>query len=379
VRASRAGAFCVTILAGVVAVGCPGGDGAPPLPPPAAEDAASVPAPPPDSTRQCAPASFADAVKKVRDIVVNISTAQVVSTGSGLGFPFDLFMDPHGGSKQQVRQGLGTGFVLDAKQGLIVTNNHVIERASEIVVQLADRREFPAGVVGRDALLDIAILKIPEPAPSQATLGDSDDLEVGDWVIAIGNPLGLSNTVTAGVVSAMGRSSWDMRGEIPGYADFIQTDASINPGNSGGPLLDTEGRVVGINTAIVKGGQGIGFAIPVNMLKEVRTQLIDTGRITRSWMGILISPVDDPAAKKLGMSAPRGALVGDVVQGGPAHKAGFQAGDAILEFGGEKIEDGGRLPWIIARTKAGTPVKVTVLRGGKEYEVEVVLIPMPES
>ncbi len=372
----RAGVLIVLMLA---ASGCPGGQDAPPLPEPEAIDAAPPPAAPAASPGQCAPASFADAVKKVRDIVVNISTAQVVSTGPGLGFPFDLFMDPHGGSRKQVRQGLGTGFVLDAKQGLVVTNNHVIESASEIVVQLADRREFPAGVVGRDALLDIAILRIPEPAPAQAVLGDSSKLQVGDWVIAIGNPLGLSNTVTAGVVSAMGRSSWDMRGEIPGYADFIQTDASINPGNSGGPLLDTEGRVVGINTAIVKGGQGIGFAIPVNMLKEVRSQLIDTGHITRSWMGILISPVDDPTAKKLGMSSPRGALVGEVVQGGPAHRAGFQAGDVILEFGGEKIEVGGRLPWIIARTKAGTPVKVKVLRGGKEHEVEVVLIPMPES
>ena len=366
----------VLLLACAVA-GCPGGQDPPPLPEPAPPDAAPVPEPEPPA--QCAPGSFADAVKKVRDIVVNISTAQVVSTGPGLGFPFDMFVNPYGGSKKQVKQGLGTGFVLDAKQGLVVTNNHVIEKASQIIVQLADRREFPAGVVGRDALLDIAILRIPEPAPAQAVLGDSDDLEVGDWVIAIGNPLGLANTVTAGVVSAMGRSSWDMRGEIPGYADFIQTDASINPGNSGGPLLDTEGRVVGINTAIVKGGQGIGFAIPVNMLKEVRSQLIENGHITRSWMGVLISPVDDPTAKKLGMSAPKGALVGDVVQGGPAHKAGFQPGDVILEFGGKTIDDGGNLPWIIARSKAGTPVKVKVLRGGKEYGVEVVLIPMPES
>jgi serine protease Do len=181
------------------------------------------------------------------------------------------------------------------------------------------------------------------------------------------------------VVSAKGRSSWDMRGEIPGYADFIQTDASINPGNSGGPLLDTQGRVVGINTAIVKGGQGIGFAIPVNMLKEVRSQLIDSGHITRSWMGVMIAPVDDPTAKKLGMSAPHGALVGDVIPGGPAHQAGFQPGDVILEFGGKTIDDGGNLPWIIARSKSGTPVKVKILRGGKEYEVDVVLVPMPES
>jgi serine protease Do len=362
----------------VLLVGCSGKQEQPPLPDPEPADAAPV-TPPLDTSAQCAPASFADAVKKVRDIVVNVSTAQVVSTGSGLGFPFDQFMNPYGGSKKQVRQGLGTGFILDAKQGLVVTNNHVIDNASQIIVQLADRREFPAGVVGRDALLDIAILRIPEPATAQAQLGDSDALEVGDWVIAIGNPLGLANTVTAGVVSAKGRSSWDMRGEIPGYADFIQTDASINPGNSGGPLLDTQGRVVGINTAIVKGGQGIGFAIPVNMLKEVRSQLIDNGRITRSWMGILISPVDDSTAKKLGMSAPHGALVGDVVAGGPAHQAGFQPGDVIVEFGGKKIDDGGNLPWIIARTEAGSPVRVKILRGGKEHDVDVVLVPMPES
>jgi serine protease Do len=370
-----------TLVAVLSAGGCPGGgDGDPPLPPQMPDEGSSKPADVArDAGDQCAPASFADAVKKVRNIVVNISTAQVVSTGPGLGFPFDLFMDPHFGAKKKVRQGLGSGFVLDAKQGLVVTNNHVIEGASEIVVQLADRREFPAGVVGRDALIDIAILKIPEPAPAQAELGDSEALQVGDWVIAIGNPLGLSHTVTAGVVSALGRSSWDMRGEKPGYADFIQTDASINPGNSGGPLLDTDGRVVGINTAIIKGGQGIGFAIPVNMLKEIKDQLIETGRITRSWMGILIAPVDGPAAKRLGMSSPHGALVGDVVQGGPADRAGFKAGDVILEFGGEKIEDGGRLPWIIARTRAGEAIEVKVLRDGKEYQVEVVLIPMPET
>jgi serine protease Do len=201
---------------------------------------------------------------------------------------------------------------------------------------------------------------------------------VGDWVIAIGSPLGLAHTVTVGVVSALGRSSWDMKGEIPGYADFIQTDASINPGNSGGPLLDASGRVVGINTAIVKGGQGIGFAIPINMLKDVRDQLVTEGRITRSWMGVVIGPVDSALASKLGMGSPKGALVGDVVAGGPADAAGIRAGDVILEFGGKDVEDGERLPWLIARTEAGTPVKVGLLRAGKEIETEVVLVPMPE-
>lgn len=357
------------------------GGTSPPLPPPgpALGSTGEDPLPSP-SAESCAPVSFAPTVQRAKDAVVNISTTQVVSGGQG--FPFDLFADPlH--PKKKLREGLGTGFVIDAKKGLIVTNNHVIEGADEIIVQLTDRREFPAGVVGRDKPVDLAILQIPEPATAQLELGDSGGLEVGDWVIAIGNPIGLSHTVTAGVVSAVGRSSWDMRGEMPGYADFIQTDASINPGNSGGPLLDVDGKVVGINTAVIRGDkgvavQGIGFAIPVDMLVNIKDELIASGHLTRSWMGILVAPVDSTVAKKLGMSAPRGALVGDVVTGGPAHEAGFVPDDVILKFGKEEILDGRRLPWVISRTKPGTTVKVEILRKGKVLTKDVTLVPMPD-
>ncbi len=370
------------------AFGCSTGwdydDHSPPLPSPTLDGhatAAPVAVQDLSACDRCAPMSFAGTVQKAKDAVVNISTTQVVA--GGLGFPFDLFADPLN-QKKQVREGLGTGFVIDSKQGLIVTNNHVIEGASEIIVQLADRREFPAGVVGRDKPVDLAILKIPEPASAQLSLGDSDTLRVGDWVIAIGNPIGLSHTVTAGVVSALGRSSWDMRGELPGYADFIQTDASINPGNSGGPLLDVEGRVVGINSAIIRGNQGvdvqgIGFAIPVNMLKTIKDELIAKGRLSRSWMGVLLAPVDSTIAKNLGMSAPEGAVIGDIVTGGPADAAGLEPNDVILEFGDTVVKDGRHLPWIISMTKPGIPVKLKILRQGKPIDEEVVLVPMPES
>jgi serine protease Do len=379
-RARLAAALAVGVLSLGNACGEQWDDEAtrPPPPPPATHaERAGTPAAPVVPGETCAPLSFSSTVEKVKDAVVNISTAQVVTGGCPFGIcgPFK--------GRRRVREGLGSGFVLDAKKGLVVTNNHVIDGANEIIVQLADRREFPAGVLGRDKPLDLAILQIPEPATAQLALGDSDDLRVGDWVIAIGNPIGLSHTVTAGVVSAVGRSGWDMRGELPGYADFIQTDASINPGNSGGPLLSIDGEVVGINTAVIRGTkgvdvQGIGFAIPVEMLTAVKDQLIEDGRLTRSWMGILVAPVDDAVAKKLDMSAPRGALVGDVVAGGPADAAGLLPNDVILEFGDEEIEDGRRLPWVISMTRPGTEVEVEILRDGKILTKEVVLVPMPE-
>jgi len=326
------------------------------------------------------PDSFAGVVAKVREIVVTINTRQVLVGGGVSNFPFG-FMSPFDYPfKERVRKGLGSGFIVD-KAGLVITNNHVIKDASQIAVQLPglEKKELPAGIVGKDARLDIAVLQLPEPVSSEATLGDSDALEVGDWVIAIGNPLGLSNTVTAGIVSAKGRSSWDLYGEIPGYADFIQTDASINPGNSGGPLVDTEGKVVGVNTAIIKEGQGIGFAIPINMVKNVLPELIKKGHVTRSWMGVYIAPVDSNVAQELKLKSATGALIAEVVEGGPADKAGLRRGDVIVSFNDKQVIDAGKLPWLIATSPSGTSIPVKVVREGKEQSFEVMLQPMPEE
>lgn len=324
------------------------------------------------------PDSFAGIIKKVRDVVVTISTRQIVTGQPQFGFPFG-FLSPYDYPVQKkIRTGLGSGFVID-KSGIVITNNHVVKNASEVLVQLPDKREFPAGIVGKDARLDIAVLQIPEQVSMAAVLGDSEKLEVGDWVIAIGNPLGLANSVTAGIVSARGRSSWDLWGEIPGYADFIQTDASINPGNSGGPLVNLDGEVIGVNTAIIKEGQGIGFAIPINMVKQILPQLIKEGHLLRAWMGIYLGPVDSDTAKKLGLKTPTGALVAEVVEGGPAFKAGFQRVDVIVEFAGKKITNAGKLPWIIATSPLDEPVKVKIIRNGKEKQMEVVLLPMPQN
>jgi serine protease Do len=350
-----------------------GGGALPPIEDPAAGDASATA---PIVSRR--PDSFAGIVKKVKDIVVNISTKQVVAGQPPNAFPFG-FLSPHDVPyKKQVRTGLGSGFVID-KSGIVITNNHVIKDAAEVLVQLPDKRELPAGIIGKDERLDIAVLQIPEAVSVEAVLGDSDLLEVGDWIIAIGNPLGLANTVTAGIVSARGRSSWDLWGEIPGYADFIQTDASINPGNSGGPLVNLAGEVVGVNTAIIKEAQGIGFAIPVNMVKQVLPQLIKDGRITRAWMGIYLARVDSDMAAKLDLPAPKGALIAEVVEEGPAHEAGLRPGDVIVEFDGKEITEAGKLPWIIATSPIGSPLKVKVIREGKEKEVEVTLLPMPQG
>lgn len=345
--------------------------------PPIEHNAGGDPGPtPPIVSRK--PDSFAGIVKKVKDIVVNISTKQVVAGQPPHAFPFG-FLSPHDVPyKKQVRTGLGSGFVLD-KKGIVITNNHVIKDAAEVIVQLPDKRELPAGIIGKDERLDIAVLQIPEAVSTEAALGDSDLLEVGDWIIAIGNPLGLANTVTAGIVSARGRSSWDLWGEIPGYADFIQTDASINPGNSGGPLVNLSGEVVGVNTAIIKEAQGIGFAIPINMVKQVLPQLIRDGRITRAWMGIYLARVDSDVATKLNLPSPSGALIAEVVEEGPAYEAGLRPGDVIVTFAGKEITDAGKLPWIIATSPIGAPLKVKVIREGKEKEVEVTLLPMPQG
>jgi len=325
---------------------------------------------------------FVALAKKMRPVVVNISTTQVSSEARGpqeFGSPFgedDPFNDfwkrffggpiPRGPQRQR---SLGSGFVIDA-DGSILTNNHVVENAQKIVVKLADEEEYEAKVVGRDPKTDIAVIKIDAKIGlTAASLGDSDNLEVGEWVMAIGNPFGLDSTVTSGIVSAKGRHI----GQCP-YDNFIQTDASINPGNSGGPLINLRGEVIGINTAIFSrsgGNIGIGFAIPVNLVKELLPQLRGKGKVTRGYLGVLIQKVTPEIAESLGMDKGRGALVANVSKDGPAEKAGVKVGDVITEFDGKEIKDSGDLPIVVARTPVDRRVPMKVLRDKKELQLTV--------
>lgn len=317
---------------------------------------------------------FVTLAKKLKPVVVNISTTQVSSAG-GQGFgspfgeedPFNEFWRRFFGGPQprgpQRQRSLGSGFIIDA-DGSILTNNHVVENAQKIVVKLSDEREFEAKLVGADAKTDIAVVKIDARGTlPTALLGDSDRLEVGEWVMAIGNPFGLDSTVTSGIVSAKGRHI----GAGP-YDDFIQTDASINPGNSGGPLLNLRGEVVGINSAIFSRtgtNIGIGFAIPINLVKELLPQLKGKGKVTRGYLGVLIQKVTPEIAESLGLDKARGALVANVSKDGPAERAGVKVGDVIVEFDGKEIKDSNDLPLIVARTPVSKKVQLKVLRDKK--------------
>jgi serine protease Do len=324
---------------------------------------------------------FVTLAKKMRPVVVNISTTQVSESRGEpeFGSPFgeeDPFNDfwrrffggpvPRGPQRQR---SLGSGFIIDP-DGSILTNNHVVENAQKIVVKLSDDEEFEAKVVGRDSKTDIAVIKInaKNSLPS-ASLGDSDHLEVGEWVVAIGNPFGLDSTVTSGIVSAKGRHI----GQGP-YDNFIQTDASINPGNSGGPLINLRGEVIGINSAIFSrtgGNMGIGFAIPINLAKELLPQLRGKGKVTRGYLGVLIQKVTPDIAESLGMDHGYGALVANVSKDGPAEKAGVKVGDVIVEFDGKEIKDSGDLPIIVARTPVDKKVRMKVLRDKKSVTLNV--------
>ena len=327
--------------------------------------------------------SFAPLAKKVSPSVVNISTTKKVVAkqfspfrGFGRNDPFDDFFDKffEGVPPQQREQhSLGSGFVIN-EDGYILTNNHVVAESDEIVVNFSDTHKYPAKIVGVDSKTDVAVIKIETKGKlSYAPLGDSDVLQVGDWVMAVGNPFALSHTVTAGIVSAKGR----VIGAGP-YDDFIQTDASINPGNSGGPLFNTRGEVVGINTAIFAGGQGLGFAIPINMAKRLIPQLVEKGKITnRGWLGVQIQEMTDELAKSFDLDTPKGALVGDVVAGSPAEKGGLKRGDVILKVDGKDIEKWSELPMLVASIESGKTIKLDVLRNGKRQELNVTLGKMP--
>ena len=333
------------------------------------------------------PQSFADLAEKVKPAVVNISTTTTVRVP---GNPFRHFFgpdeeSPFGGffkkffgnipDQQLKQQSLGSGFIID-KEGYIITNNHVVEEADEIKVKLIDGRDFKAKVVGRDSKTDLALIKISSLFKDLPTipLGDSDKMRVGDWVLAIGNPFGLGHTVTQGIISATGR----VIGSGP-YDNFLQTDAPINPGNSGGPLIDLKGEVIGINSAIIASGQGIGFAIPSNMAKSIISQLKEKGKVIRGWIGVSVQSVTPEIAQAFRLKESKGALVGDVVPGGPADKAGIKRGDIIISFAGKTINQMSDLPVITAETPVGKEVDVTVIRDGKEIQMKLKVAEMTEQ
>jgi serine protease Do len=326
------------------------------------------------------PVDIPELFKEVSPAVVNISTSQVVKFNRprmrnpfGQQDPFDEFFNNFFGRmpREQKRRSLGSGFIV-SPDGYILTNNHVVEKADEVTVTLLDKEEFKAQVVGSDSKTDIALIKIEAKKKlPHVTLGDSEKLDVGEWVVAIGNPFGLGHTVTAGIVSAKGR----IIGSGP-YDDFIQTDASINPGNSGGPLFNLRGEVVGINTAIIQGGQGIGFATPSQLVRPVFEQLKDKKKVTRGWLGVYIQRLTPEAAENLGLGDRRGALVSDVTSGGPAEKAGIRSGDVIMAFNGKEIKDEHELPPIVASTVPGKKVDVRLVREGKEITLAVMIAEM---
>tara|TARA_E500000178_G_scaffold174361_1_gene173480 strand:+ start:1283 stop:2683 length:1401 start_codon:yes stop_codon:yes gene_type:complete len=323
------------------------------------------------------PASFADLAERLMPSVVNISTTQTVVTNVN-PFPFefppgspfeDMFKD-FGTPQKRKAYALGSGFIID-KSGLVVTNNHVIKDAEDILVRIEGLKEYEAEVIGSDPLSDLAVLKIKSNETFQPVkFGDSDKARIGDWVIAIGNPLGLSGTVTAGIISARNRNIGLNR-----YEDFIQTDASINSGNSGGPLFDMNGDVIGINTAILgrEGNIGIGFSIPSNSAKIIIDQLVKFGETKRGWLGVRIQIVTKEIASIEKLDEARGALVASVAKDSPSDKAGIKAGDIILEFNGVSINEMQELPGIVAKTQVGKTVKVKIWRNKKEITKKIKL------
>jgi serine protease Do len=324
------------------------------------------------------PTDFVSLAERLKPAVVNISTAKTVTSRSpslpgprtpGGGSPFDEFFGRFFNEmpkSQRKASSLGSGFII-SEDGFILTNDHVVDGADKITVKLSDGREFSGEVRGLDPKLDLALIKIDagEDLPV-ASLGESDGIRVGEWVMAIGNPFGLEQTVTVGIVSAKGRTI----GAGP-YDDFIQTDASINPGNSGGPLFNMKGEVVGINTAIIAGGQGIGFAIPVNMAKQIIPQLRDDGHVTRGWLGVTVQAMNKELADSFGLENTHGALVNEVIKDSPAADAGLKRGDVILAFDGQMIKELNDLPQLVAVTTVDKTVKVEIFRDDKKQEVKV--------
>jgi serine protease Do len=331
--------------------------------------------------------AFVQVAQSVKPAVVNIATTQRPRPQEGrrpsqvppfFRGPFrDFFGEDFlerffGELPQRERRSLGSGVIVD-KGGYILTNNHVIEQADQIEVRLSDRRKFPATVIGKDPKTDLAVIKIDAAGTLPvARLGDSSTIRIGEWAIAIGNPFGLDQTVTVGVISAVGRTDVG----IATYEDFIQTDASINPGNSGGPLVNLQGEVIGVNTAIVATGQGIGFAIPINMAREIKDRLIAQGKVVRGWLGVGIQELTEELAAQFGVKPEDGVLVGNVMKDGPAERGGLRPGDIIQEFNGTKISSVRQLQREVAQSSVGSQARLKVLR---EKQPQLVTITLGEQ
>ena len=331
---------------------------------------------------------FADIAEKVNPAVVTILTEKKVDLSqSNKNTPQeDLFRFYFNQPRQREYKSsaLGSGVIIDAKNGYIITNNHVVEDVDEITVRLLNKSEYKASIIGKDPKSDLAVIKIKAKNLSDINLGDSDKLRVGEWVIAVGSPFSanLSHTVTAGIVSAKGRGNI-IQGDI--YEDFIQTDAAINPGNSGGALLNSSGDLIGINTAIYsngyfdKGNQGVGFAIPSNIVKKVMSDLISYGKVVRSYIGVQIQPINDTAAKALGLKSSLGALVANVIDDGPADNAGIETGDVIVEFDGMTIKSVDHLRNNVSISKPDVFYNLSIIRDGRKKSFKVKLETMPSD
>ena len=330
--------------------------------------------------------TFSEVAKNVNPAVVTITSEKVQK--EQYRNPFEEFFGDeyfryYAPERERRSQALGSGVIVDASNGFIITNNHVIQDAEEISIILIDEREFEAEVIGADPKSDIAILKIEAENLSAVGLGDSDNLDVGEWVLAIGSPFSanLSHTVTAGIVSAKGRSS--VIGGVD-YQDFIQTDAAINPGNSGGALVNLDGELVGINTAIATGGYmrsnaGVGFAIPSNLANNIMKDLISEGRVIRAWLGVFIQDVNDGIAKALDLPDRNGSVVTEVVGDSPADKAGFKVEDVIIEFAGTKVRDSSHLKNLVSSSQPDTKEPVRIIRRGRERTLRVNLVELPQE
>ena len=321
--------------------------------------------------------AFADVAESAKPAVVTILTDKIMKVpNNDLFFFFNPYMDPNS-DREYKTNALGSGVIVDAANGYVLTNNHVVEDMDNIRVKLFNKREYDAKIIGSDPKSDLAILKIEAEDLRQLKLGDSDKLRVGEWVMAVGSPFSenLSHTVTTGIVSALGRSNI-IRGQS--YEDFIQTDAAINPGNSGGALLNMQGELIGINTAIATGGyergnRGVGFAIPSNMTKRIMEDLIDKGYVVRSWLGVYIQPLDNDAAKALEMETRDGALVTQVIEGSPAEKGGVEEGDVIIRFDNKNISDPSNLKNTVSLMPPGSKSEVVVFRNGSKKKLSVLL------
>jgi serine protease Do len=324
---------------------------------------------------------FVEVATKVKPSVVSIRSERTVTVGPGVGedffkgTPFEDFFKGHGGPPSKRKQrGEGSGVIVDAK-GYVLTNYHVVEGAEKISIHLFDGRELKGTVRGTDSRTDLAVVHVEAADLPVALLGDSDKIQVGEWAIAIGSPFGLEETVTVGVISAKGRSGLG----TGNYEDFIQTDASINPGNSGGPLVNIDGEVIGINAMIIQPGQGIGFAIPINLAKTIMVELIKTGKVIRPWAGIGLQDITSDLMKYFNLKEKSGALISQVYEGSPAEKAGLKAGDAVIEIDGVKITNSQDVVREVLKKQVGQKINFVVLREGKRTEISLTTAQMPEK